>query len=152
MDLPDIQSPKPEPRRPPLRVRKTSHKIRKPPAAPPPAGEAHPPPPPVIIYTEDPKIINVDPHEFKSVVQRLTGLNSSSSSSTTLNLSPPPSSAAAFQENGGDIFPPSSESGSHSNLNENGLNRANYFIRPSMNMMNTSSPKNVDIFSTLFDL
>ncbi|XAR63919.1 hypothetical protein NMG60_11024071 [Bertholletia excelsa] len=34
---------------------------------------------PVIIYTHSPKIIHADPRDFKSLVQRLTGLNSNSS-------------------------------------------------------------------------
>ncbi|KAL8466907.1 hypothetical protein ACS0TY_035835 [Phlomoides rotata] len=156
MDSPDIPSPKPElqlngPRPSPLRVRKASHKIRKSPVAPPPAGEAHrppPPPPPVIIYTESPKIIHVGPDEFKSVVQQLTGPNTW-----------PPS--AAFQENGGGVFPaapswqmsslPQFPQNSFPMSSENSLIRPNYFITSGMNV-STSSPKNEDIFSILFDL
>lgn len=70
----ELQGPRPTP----LRVRKDSHKIRKPPVAPPPAAVApqtnHAPPrPPVIIYTLSPKVIHANPNEFMSLVQRLTG-------------------------------------------------------------------------------
>ncbi|KAH6785842.1 hypothetical protein C2S51_038297 [Perilla frutescens var. frutescens] len=83
-------------RPPPLRLNNESRKIRKQEAA----AKAkshhhhHPPPSPVIIYTVSPEPIHVHKNEFMSVVQRLTGSNSSSS---------PP--ANAFQENGGGIFP-----------------------------------------------
>ncbi|GER47861.1 VQ motif-containing family protein [Striga asiatica] len=112
MDLPDIssgRSPRRElqgPRPTPLKVRKDSHKIRKPPIAPPPAAAApptdhHAPPrPPVIIYTVSPKIIHANPNEFMSLVQRLTGPNSSACAT-----SPSASTSHAFQESGGAISP-----------------------------------------------
>ncbi|KNA13655.1 hypothetical protein SOVF_114620 [Spinacia oleracea] len=79
------------PRPAPLKVRKESHKIRKPPVAPP----AYPtqnqqlppylPPPrqPVIIYTVSPKVIHTHPSEFMTLVQRLTGSDATSSSYAT---------------------------------------------------------------------
>lgn len=87
MDSPDFpagKSPRREllgPRPTPLKVRKDSHKIRKPPVAPQPPAQH---PPPVIIYTVSPKIIHTQPSEFMTLVQRLTGLASSSSSSSSL--------------------------------------------------------------------
>ncbi|XP_073127827.1 protein MKS1-like [Henckelia pumila] len=116
MDTPDIpfsRSPRREiqgPRPTPLKVRKDSHKIRKPPVAPPPAAasgsqnhyhpHAPPPPrPPVIIYTVSPKIIHANPNEFMSLVQRLTGPNSNIS--TTSNYS----NNFQFQDNSGAISP-----------------------------------------------
>ncbi|KAL2503680.1 Protein MKS1 [Abeliophyllum distichum] len=88
MNMPEIpadRSPRRElqlqgPRPTPLKVRKDSHKIRKPPVAPPQHQPQAPPRPPVIIYTVSPKIIHANPNEFMSLVQRLTGPNSSSSS------------------------------------------------------------------------
>ena len=71
----ELQGPRPAP----LKVRKASHKIRKPPVAPQPQAQH---PPPVIIYTVSPKIIHTQPSEFMTLVQRLTGLSSSSSSSS----------------------------------------------------------------------
>ncbi|XP_010537290.1 PREDICTED: nuclear speckle RNA-binding protein B [Tarenaya hassleriana] len=80
------------PRPAPLRVRKDSHKIKKPPLAPPQQHHPHqeapplpaPPPPraPVIIYTVSPKIIHTNPSDFMTLVQRLTGKTASSSSSS----------------------------------------------------------------------
>ena len=70
------------PRPTPLKVRKDSHKIRKPPVVPQPQAQH---PPPVIIYTVSPKIIHTQPSEFMTLVQRLTGLSSSSSSSAPLD-------------------------------------------------------------------
>ncbi|KAJ7959266.1 VQ motif containing protein [Quillaja saponaria] len=89
MDFPDIptgKSPRRElqgPRPTPLKVRKDSHKIKKPPLAPQPAAAASqqpqaPPRQPVIIYTVSPKIIHTTPSDFMTLVQRLTGSNSSS--------------------------------------------------------------------------
>ncbi|KAI3460498.1 hypothetical protein Pfo_017161 [Paulownia fortunei] len=119
MDMPDITSGR-SPRRElqlqglrptPLRVRKGSHKIRKPPVEPPPAAVAQPhhhphaPPRPVIIYTVSPKIIHANPNEFMSLVQRLTGPNSSCTSSTQNNSPSTSSSSSAFQENNGSISP-----------------------------------------------
>ncbi|XP_019174159.1 PREDICTED: protein MKS1-like [Ipomoea nil] len=114
MDMSDMQSEGKSPRRElqgprpaPLRVRKDSHKIRKPPVAP----SQHPPPqapprPPVIIYTVSPKIIHANPSEFMSLVQRLTGPDhstfaaaASSSSSSIAAASSSWLSAAAFQDN-----------------------------------------------------
>ncbi|CAI9763969.1 unnamed protein product [Fraxinus pennsylvanica] len=79
-----LQGPRPAP----LKVRKDSHKIRKAPVAQPP--QQLPPRPPVIIYTVSPKIIHANPNEFMSLVQRLTGTNSTSSTSY---------SSSVFQEN-----------------------------------------------------
>ncbi|XP_074573572.1 protein MKS1-like [Curcuma longa] len=77
----ELQGPRPSP----LKVGKESHKIRKPPIVPPrhrppPAGDPPPPRPrdPVIIYTVSPKIIHIEPTEFMTLVQRLTGSGSSS--------------------------------------------------------------------------
>ncbi|CAI9778036.1 unnamed protein product [Fraxinus pennsylvanica] len=83
-----LQGPRPTP----LKVRKDSHKIRKPPVAPPSQQQQPqaPPRPPVIIYTVSPKIIHAKPNEFMSLVQRLTGPNSTSTSC---------SSSSVFQEN-----------------------------------------------------
>lgn len=77
----ELQGPRPAP----LRVRKDSHKIRKPPVAPPPQPPQAQPQhrPPVIIYTVSPKVIHANPSEFMTLVQRLTGSSSSTSSSMT---------------------------------------------------------------------
>ncbi|PIN03027.1 hypothetical protein CDL12_24452 [Handroanthus impetiginosus] len=99
-EMPSGRSPKRElqgPRPAPLKVRKDSHKIKKPPVAPQPAAAqphhpAAPPRPPVIIYTVSPKIIHANPNEFMSLVQRLTGPNSSS-------INSPSTSGFALQEN-----------------------------------------------------
>ncbi|CAI9787066.1 unnamed protein product [Fraxinus pennsylvanica] len=108
MDMLDIsagRSPRRElqgPRPTPLKVRKDSHKIRKPPVPPQPARPQVPPRPPVIIYTVSPKIIHTNPNEFMSLVQRLTGLDSTCSSSM---ITSSPSSSSAFQVNSGEISP-----------------------------------------------
>ncbi|KAJ7193764.1 hypothetical protein O6H91_19G081700 [Diphasiastrum complanatum] len=52
-----------------LRISKESHRIRK--SSCPLPSEAHRPP--VIIHTHPPKVIYTDPHNFMSLVQRLTG-------------------------------------------------------------------------------
>lgn len=99
MNLPDIVSvagkfPRRElqgPRPTPLKVRKDSHKIRKPP--PPPPQQQPPPPPPVIIYTVSPKVIHANPSEFMTLVQRLTGPDSTYTSSSIVVQ---PSSFEAF--------------------------------------------------------
>ncbi|KAL3641140.1 hypothetical protein CASFOL_016108 [Castilleja foliolosa] len=91
----ELQGPRP----PPLKVRKDSHKIRKPPIAPPAAAGPPPHPahaPPVIIYTVSPKIIHANPNEFMSVVQRLTGPNSNSPSAFQESSSGAISPAARF--------------------------------------------------------
>ncbi|KAL1543724.1 protein MKS1-like [Salvia divinorum] len=91
MDTPDFVSSRRElqgPRPAPLKVRKDSHKIRKPPVAPPPAAAHHHAPLPVIIYTVSPKIIHANPNEFMSLVQRLTGPNATSPSCGGAVLSP----------------------------------------------------------------
>ncbi|KAF5749107.1 protein MKS1-like [Tripterygium wilfordii] len=85
----ELQGPRPTP----LKVRKDSHKIRKPPLAPPPhhhqQQQQQPqqpqqqPRPPVIIYTVSPKVIHTHPGEFMNLVQRLTGSSSTSSSSSS---------------------------------------------------------------------
>lgn len=89
----ELQGPRPTP----LKVRKDSHKIKKPPVVPHqqhqlPPHHQPPPRPPVIIYTVSPKVIHANPSEFMSLVQRLTGPNSSSSSSSSISSFP-------FQEN-----------------------------------------------------
>ncbi|CAO2834018.1 unnamed protein product [Amaranthus hypochondriacus] len=75
------------PRPSPLKVRKDSHKIRKPPMAPaaPAQPQAPPQPPrqPVIIYTVSPKVIHTHPSEFLNLVQRLTGADHATSSSSS---------------------------------------------------------------------
>ncbi|KAF8405856.1 hypothetical protein HHK36_007933 [Tetracentron sinense] len=99
MDRPDLRTSNSSPRREiqgprptPLDVRKDSYKIKKPPVAP----QLPQPNPqirqPVIIYTVSPKVIHVKPHEFKKLVQSLTGSSSSSSSPCIDNsgaISPP---------------------------------------------------------------
>ncbi|KVI07196.1 protein MKS1-like [Cynara cardunculus var. scolymus] len=94
-----LQGPRPAP----LRVRKDSHKIRKPPVAPPPQQHHHHPQqiqpqhrPPVIIYTVSPKVIHTNPNEFMTLVQRLTGPPASS---------PIASSFSAFHDDGGAVSP-----------------------------------------------
>ncbi|KAF5735439.1 VQ motif-containing family protein [Tripterygium wilfordii] len=91
-DFPVIRSPRKElqgPRPTPLKVRKDSHKIRKPPVAPPPHQQnSQQPRPPVIIYTVSPKVIHTHPSEFMNLVQRLTGSSSSSSSATCATSNP----------------------------------------------------------------
>ncbi|KAL2519942.1 VQ motif-containing protein motif-containing protein [Forsythia ovata] len=107
MDMSDIsagRSPRRElqgPRPTPLKVRKDSHKIRKPPVPPQPSQPQLPPRPPVIIYTVSPKIIHANPNEFMSLVQRLTGPDSTCSSSMITSSS----SSSAFQDNSGAISP-----------------------------------------------
>ncbi|KAL5231338.1 hypothetical protein ABZP36_030114 [Zizania latifolia] len=59
----ELQGPRPAP----LKVRKDSHKIRKPPQ---PVQQLRQP---LIIYTVSPKVIHANPAEFMSVVQHLTG-------------------------------------------------------------------------------
>ncbi|KAJ8543553.1 hypothetical protein K7X08_006076 [Anisodus acutangulus] len=80
----ELQGPRPTP----LKVRKDSHKIKKPPVVPHqqrhhqlPRHHKAPPRPPMIIYTVSPKVIHANPSEFMTLVQRLTGQNSSFSSS-----------------------------------------------------------------------
>ncbi|XP_031117760.1 protein MKS1-like [Ipomoea triloba] len=77
----ELQGPRPTP----LKVRKDSHKIQKPPVAPPPQQPPPPAPPrpPVIIYTVSPKVIHANPNEFMTLVQRLTGTDSTYASSST---------------------------------------------------------------------
>ncbi|KAK4340903.1 hypothetical protein RND71_039404 [Anisodus tanguticus] len=96
----ELQGPRPAP----LKVRKDSHKIRKPPMAP---SQHHhhppqaPPRPPVIIYTVSPKVIHANPSEFMTLVQRLTGPdhNSTCSTSATAMSSSSSSSFFPFQDN-----------------------------------------------------
>ncbi|KAJ4779619.1 hypothetical protein LUZ62_063876 [Rhynchospora pubera] len=88
----ELQGPRPTP----LKVRKDSHKIKKPPVAPPQPQPAAAPiqhRPPVIIYAVSPKVIHTNPSEFMSLVQRLTG--SSTSSATRASSSAPPLAAPA---------------------------------------------------------
>ncbi|KAM7514711.1 hypothetical protein LguiA_004294 [Lonicera macranthoides] len=90
----ELQGPRPAP----LKVRKDSHKIRKPPVAPQPQHPQQPAQhhhrPPVIIYTVSPKVIHTNPNDFMTLVQRLTG----SSASTSSSLS-------SFQDNSGGLSP-----------------------------------------------
>ncbi|XP_057774042.1 protein MKS1-like [Salvia miltiorrhiza] len=159
------------PRPPPLSLSKQSRKISKQKAAPPPPPAAaaepkshrrHPPPPPVIIYTVSPKKIHVDPSEFMTIVQRLTG------------NTPPPPSSSALRENGGGVFPAAQpvsntqfsdgcvetsqnllwnatdnthlmNTGLHGNINQNNLLENNL-------MMNMPSSSGFDAFNYLFDI
>ncbi|CAL5009225.1 unnamed protein product [Urochloa decumbens] len=73
----ELQGPRPAP----LRVRKDSHKIRKPPVQQ--VRE------PVIIYTVSPKVVHAQPSEFMSVVQRLTGTAAAAASSSVVPAAPP---------------------------------------------------------------
>ncbi|XP_029122567.1 protein MKS1 [Elaeis guineensis] len=99
MDPSDAPRPSPRrelqgPRPTPLKVRKDSYKIKKPPPGPSqPAAAALPPQHrnPVIIYTVSPKIIHTKPSDFMTLVQRLTGPDSSAGPSTDASL-PSPSS------------------------------------------------------------
>ncbi|KAK3043819.1 hypothetical protein RJ639_000518 [Escallonia herrerae] len=82
MDFPTSKSPRREllgPRPAPLKVRKDTHKFKKPPVAPQPSQPPQPHRPPVIIYTVSPKVIHTNPSDFMTLVQRLTGAGSSSS-------------------------------------------------------------------------
>ncbi|KAG8633287.1 protein MKS1 [Manihot esculenta] len=99
-DFPVTRSPRKElqgPRPPALKVRKDSHKIKKPPVAPQPSQQQqhhhHQPPtqprPPVIIYTVSPKVIHTNPSDFMNLVQRLTGSSSSSTSAASYSTSNP---------------------------------------------------------------
>ncbi|KAJ9146158.1 hypothetical protein P3X46_028462 [Hevea brasiliensis] len=103
-DFPVSRSPRKElqgPRPPALKVRKDSHKIKKPPVAPQPSQQQQQPTqprPPVIIYTVSPKVIHTNPSDFMTLVQRLTG-SSSSSSATNYSTSNP------FNNDGGAISP-----------------------------------------------
>ncbi|CAI9115675.1 OLC1v1016648C1 [Oldenlandia corymbosa var. corymbosa] len=92
-----LQGPRPAP----LKVRKDSHKIRKPPVPPPqhPAVPSAPPRPPVIIYTVSPKVIHANPNEFMTLVQRLTGPDHSTTSSSMVTSTEENSAAfSGFQE------------------------------------------------------
>ncbi|KAG7943011.1 hypothetical protein I3843_15G017700 [Carya illinoinensis] len=79
----ELQGPRPSC----LRINKESQKITKHS----PAQPHSQPRKPVIIYTVSPKTIHVSPENFKTLVQRLTGLpsSSSSSSSSTSNVDQP---------------------------------------------------------------
>ncbi|KAI3947878.1 hypothetical protein MKX01_034543 [Papaver californicum] len=79
----ELQGPRPTP----LKIRKDSHKIKKPPMAPQLQNQqqqSYQQPgnsqqrPPVIIYTVSPKVIHTDPNDFMKLVQRLTGPSSTS--------------------------------------------------------------------------
>ncbi|KAL3513828.1 hypothetical protein ACH5RR_026545 [Cinchona calisaya] len=112
MEIPDYaagKSPRRElqgPRPTPLRVRKDSHKIRKPPV-PPQASQALAPPPrpPVIIYAVSPKVIHANPNEFMTLVQRLTGQDSSCSSSSSMIVNSSEVSSS-FQDFSGALISP----------------------------------------------
>ncbi|KMT09200.1 hypothetical protein BVRB_6g133020 [Beta vulgaris subsp. vulgaris] len=71
-----IQGPRPSP----LKINKDSHKIKKPPIVPKPPNNPPPLPAtgnqPVIIYSISPKPIVVEPSNFRSIVQHLTGKDS----------------------------------------------------------------------------
>lgn len=98
----ELQGPRPTP----LKVRKDSHKIKKPPIVPQQQQQQqqqHPVHrPPVIIYTVSPKIIHANPNEFMQLVQRLTGPNSST---VTSSSSPVYSSSHSFFQDSGAISP-----------------------------------------------
>ncbi|XP_074560137.1 uncharacterized protein LOC141816219 [Curcuma longa] len=85
MDLPvrkssELHGPRPAT----LKVCKDSHTIVKKP----PANAPRPPRRrPVVIYISSPKVVHATPAEFRSVVQRLTGLSASSSSSSSSSSS-----------------------------------------------------------------
>ncbi|KAJ6930783.1 nuclear speckle RNA-binding protein B-like [Populus alba x Populus x berolinensis] len=82
-DFPISRSPKKElqgPRPPALKIRKDSHKIKKPPQT--------QPRPPVIIYTLSPKVIHTNPNDFMNLVQRLTGSSSTSTDHDCGAISP----------------------------------------------------------------
>lgn len=93
-----LQGPRPSP----LSLNKDSRKIGKPPRAPPPFRLPKAPPrappaesrEPVIIYSVSPKVIHAEPSDFRSVVQRLTGLCSSSFSAKEFSAGGPVSPAA----------------------------------------------------------
>ncbi|KAG1369768.1 protein MKS1-like [Cocos nucifera] len=99
MDSSDVPRPSPRrelqgPRPTPLKVRKDSYKIKKPPPGPSQPAAAAPPPQhrnPVIIYTVSPKIIHTKPSDFMTLVQRLTGPDSSAGPSTEASLPSPAS-------------------------------------------------------------
>lgn len=114
-----------------LKVRKSPHKISKPLVAPP---HHNHPPPPIIIYTESPKTIHTNPNEFKSLVQRLTGPDSSSPPCTN--------SAFAFQENGGGISTAAREI----------LSTPQNSFPILSHMMITPSANELDILSAWFDI
>ncbi|CAA7396860.1 unnamed protein product [Spirodela intermedia] len=90
MDSSDCSSPRRRERRPQgspttnLKPGKVSHKVKKSHPSPPPQR------PPVIIYVSPPKAIHVEPGNFKTVVQRLTG--ASPESFPTAAEGPPESS------------------------------------------------------------
>ncbi|KNA03600.1 hypothetical protein SOVF_207580 [Spinacia oleracea] len=89
-----IQGPRPSP----LKINKDSHKIRKPPVAPKPPVPAPVPATgnqPVIIYSVSPKPIFVEASNFRSIVQHLTGRESTASESS-VSGEVPVSPAARF--------------------------------------------------------
>ncbi|XVF39117.1 hypothetical protein PTKIN_Ptkin01aG0009700 [Pterospermum kingtungense] len=94
----ELQGPRPTP----LKVRKESHKIKKPPLAPPQQVQQQQQQPtqirpPVIIYAVSPKVIHTNPSDFMNLVQRLTGSTSSSSGSSSLPPpAAPPSSSSQY--------------------------------------------------------
>ncbi|KAL8134420.1 protein MKS1-like [Apium graveolens] len=95
----ELQGPRPTP----LKVRKDSHKIKKPPIVPQQLQQQHPVHrPPVIIYTVSPKIIHANPNEFMQLVQRLTGPNSSTVTSSSSSVY---SSSHSFLQDCGAISP-----------------------------------------------
>lgn len=108
----ELQGPRPTP----LKVRKESHKIKKPPMAPPAeplVNHQQPPRQPVIIYAVSPKVIHANPSEFMKLVQRLTGPEHSTSSSSSYSFQYPsfstsslvPSSSSSFHHVSGAISP-----------------------------------------------
>ncbi|KAL5229954.1 hypothetical protein ABZP36_028730 [Zizania latifolia] len=52
--------------------------------------QKHPQQQPIIIYTHSPKVIRTNPRDFMSIVQKLTGLESSAAGSADASSSPPP--------------------------------------------------------------
>ncbi|GMI64816.1 hypothetical protein like AT1G21326 [Hibiscus trionum] len=134
----ELQGPRPTP----LKVRKDSHKIRKPPLAPTlpqqqPLSQIRPP---VIIYTVSPKVIHTNPSDFMNLVQRLTGSTSSSNEydTTAAAISP----AARFAT----IEKTKTPEGRKQQINEENLEpveRANLFpgiLSPGPNSLPPVSP------------
>lgn len=120
-----LQGPRPAP----LKVRKDSHKIRKPPVPVPPQYPSSqpqaPPRPPVIIYTVSPKVIHANPSEFMTLVQRLTGppdhhhhhrSSSTSSSSAAVSTS---TSSTSDMAGGAIILSPAARFASLEKINNN---------------------------------
>lgn len=127
----------------PLSLSKQSHNITK---------QKRHPPPPVIIYAVSPKKINVEPGEFKAVVQRLTGLNPSSSPGPAL---------IDGGNGGGGAFPAEISGGSGFGMPQNLLWNGNDFDNLHgninvnnlmMNLASSSSTSNFDVINYFYDI